>query len=280
VGLDLEAGNNAQMDGMERTLTITAAGAGQMDSKQLKVAVLFLPAGDASGSGHRVVKQGSVRNWFYETLTLARPAGKLELVLIPQDKHDDPPTFYIMVEKVSVGQFLRFTKAPESQGQVGDGWNAADPKEYPALGMTWKEAELFAENWAGGGLPSTRQWDKAAGYSEWESKGGKDEQAGPFRGRWGGAHPLDIAVGGNKKALGDAQDDWCTTSGCRDMAGNGKEWTSTARPGNNQLMELRGQSFEVSVPLLFKDLKRGIVAVKYQAKRDLDLGFRVVVEPQ
>jgi formylglycine-generating enzyme required for sulfatase activity len=84
--------------------------------------------------------------------------------------------------------------------------------------------------------------------------------------------------------VGEAADDE-SPFGCRDMAGNGKEWTRdlsaddrtvplTNPQGEN--VRLRGQSYQVAEPAQYKSLAAGVWPYGDTAP---DIGFRVVLEP-
>ena len=150
--------------------------------------------------------------------------------LIDRRKDGQPDPFYIMRDKVWVGLFRAF--ADEDPARVRNSkWNKDADERWPALGVTGPEAQAFAE-WLGGpgrgSLPTCDQWDQAAGKNE------GDGRTGPFQ-------PIDnprdcrglIAVGGldaKPQPVGSAPLD-ISPRGCRDMSGNGWEWTRLP-PGN------------------------------------------------
>ena len=95
-------------------------------------------------------------------------------------------------------------------------------ESWPVLRVDIQEAHRCAE-WLGGALPSVEQWDKAAGRFE------SDRGVGPFESPFAAG---EIAIGREKLGplpVGSAVKDVCKFSGCRDMAGNGLEWTRTFR---------------------------------------------------
>jgi hypothetical protein len=192
-------------------------------------------------------------------------------VLIDQRRETDPPSFYLMETKVSNAVFAAFAKAHPAEGEPD--W-AKLPGELPALGMSAERAQACAA-WLGGELPTTRQWDKAAGF--WDREG----RDGPAKGS-------RVAV--NRRASGprpvDAPgEDDVTVFSAKGMAGNGTEFTrDTIGPAgaNDKLVILRGQRFQAWRPLSFKDLEEqqnesDAQVQKYDAKSPFT-GFRVVVE--
>jgi formylglycine-generating enzyme required for sulfatase activity len=158
----------------------------------------------------------------------------------------------------------------------------------PVLRVTVEEAHQCA-TWLGGDLPTTRQWLTAAGRHEQ----GID---GPFMGNIGALRlGEDIAVKRQKQGpmpVGSAAKD-VSPNGCRDMAGNGREWTRTtaktdnpedddevvrfpASSGSRPKVWLMGHPYDDEEPLLFAtDVPDQVSygSVHY------NVGFRVVIEP-
>lgn len=202
----------------------------------------------------------------------------VDFVLVPRIRESDPESFYIMEDKVSVALFERFQKeqerfvssrAWEKQAQLPGDAHSLPRALRPVLGLTQDEARNFAR-WLGGDLPTTRQWDKAAG--RFEAGVGK----GPFRGNWKSDHRLLVAVNRFDKGpakIGEASADvsWC---GCHDMAGNGWEWTRDRL--DDQQVELRGQSYGADRPLYFETLQTPLTRAANQT--DVCIGFRVVLD--
>jgi formylglycine-generating enzyme required for sulfatase activity len=281
------------------------ARSGSVERRQrLQVTVLFLPARGGTGPQAETLTDSEGKS-FYTKFTWSTPGLRtpVQFALIPRQRDSDPRTFYMMVDKVSVGLFREFAGSaegkdkvpPEGQERASDrdkdrkfpGWNPGKKYEadYPVFGVTFPEAQLFAK-WMGGDVPTTEQWDKAAGFNEWD---GKDELAGPFQGRWNGDKPLDIAVGKARRPrpVGGLSLQNISNFGCRDMAGNGDEWTRTPRDPDypQEGHRLRGRSFERLTPLLFKYVKQsgsGVAEVGDAVPSESfpDLGFRVVIEPK
>jgi formylglycine-generating enzyme required for sulfatase activity len=294
VTLTVEAGQDAR-PGTAGTIRVSASAGGPEREQALRVTVLFLPSGDVQGTEPQIDPDGKS---FYKKLTWFTPGRRtpVEFMVIPHERREDPPTFYMMVNKVSVGLFREFAASPEykdkvppegqdrpppkgkDQGETLPGWNSGKwEANCPVFGVTFPEAQLFAK-WVGGDVPTTDEWDRAAGLNAWD---GKDPLTGPFQGQWDPANKPDIAVGSRKppRPVGQATAD-VSTSGCRDMAGNGFEWTRTYFDRNDPvpLLLMRGQGFGMWGPLLFKDIKDEGGAPPRRA--DKNVGFRVVIEPK
>jgi formylglycine-generating enzyme required for sulfatase activity len=208
----------------------------------------------------------------------------IEFVLVPKEARDDPDSFYIMRNKVSVGLYRKFASAHPKK-IIQKGWNQQQVgDEYPALGVGVEDAYHFAE-WVHGNLPTTKEWDKAAGFYR------PDRSEGPYKGAWGEGSKLKIAVDRSKPMpVGRAADDE-SPYGCRDMAGNGTEWTGSVASSDQrvpitnperQYVWLRGQGYDAPEPLRYKDLEEAgskkLISLRYR-DTDFDVGFRVVIEP-
>jgi serine/threonine protein kinase len=216
-------------------------------------------------------------------------------VLIPPDESRKLPAFYLMRDKVTYGLFEKFVTA-NPQAVVGDEWRKgtvlADgtikkpENDFPVFRVTAGEAARCAR-WLGGELPTARQWDKASGKYEAEA----EQRVGPFLVPWNPQVPGQIAVG--RKDLGPAPAGSSprdrSVFGCRDMAGNGYEWTRTVAlrddtrldqlvPPDNQdgglPVWLRGQTFRALSPAHFTDDPES----ELFGKRKDENGFRVVIE--
>jgi serine/threonine protein kinase len=229
----------------------------------------------------------------YDRIDYVTPEGqRIPFVLIPKKRASDPSSFYIMENKVSNDLFAEFARNDpqdveksewakgglRDQKDVGNG----NPR-HPVLRVTVTEADLFARK-MGGKLPSAHQWHKAAGLYDDET------HDGPYREPWekGG-----VAV--DRRKLGPMEVGAATNDiscfGCRDMAGNGREFTRTLsledgqevpvkdpRPG--LLVTSRGRSYSQVTPLKFRDLRRSEQRedVPY-TQADPVTSFRVVFEP-
>jgi formylglycine-generating enzyme required for sulfatase activity len=212
--------------------------------------------------------------------------------LIAESESTEPP-FYIMENKVTNGLFQKFATArPEEvrdqewrQGGLANQQPLGiDGKEnYPVFGVKVEDAHRFAR-WLGGKLPSTRQWERAAGYSA-QGKGPYQHDRRSFD------KHRDVAVDRAKEGplpAGAAAKD-VSPLGIRDMAGNGREWTRTLfdAPGLEVpvpdrsgllIVELRGQSYnEATQPLTFTPGVHPFGGCEYDQSFP-DVSFRVVLD--
>jgi serine/threonine protein kinase len=265
-----------------RQVRVRARGGDQERETFLDLTVLFLPPGYEPVTPQTL--PGYSGKLYYQRL---RQVGDptVEFVLVPKKRReeDDPGTFYLMVDKVSVRLFRRFLQETGTQAQPV--WNdQAKDDDWPVLGVTVDDAYRSAR-WLGGDLPTAAQWDKATGVYD------PDGRAGPFKGSWQTEPKPQVAVDRQEPMkVGEARDD-VSPFGCRDLAGNGQEWTRTvnngrrvplAEPVRSDWVHLRGRSFLNPQPLLYQEMqsKEGSVfGVEPYTKTLPDLGFRVVLEP-
>jgi formylglycine-generating enzyme required for sulfatase activity len=266
---------------------------------------------------------------YYKRLTLVLEDGEkgipVEFVLVAHD--GGPAPFYIMQDKVWNGLFTWFVDRAQKEWR-GDAVKAGDldtlndshwrqgaeielPKDakgrrqfsflaadkhpnLPVLGVTVEQAILLA-HWLGGKLPTTLQWDTAAGRYE------PNPQDGPFKP--GPGAEQQIAVNRKREgplAIGTSPADRSPYD-CRDMAGNGLEWTRNFKDSArevplpegsaqlNQLVELRGKRYTAPRPLRFGELKdshedesndyRPRWENEQAGPRLRQTSFRVVLEP-
>jgi hypothetical protein len=221
---------------------------------------------------------------FYSRIAVRSPRGtRVPFVLVPQRQQSDPPTFYIMVDKVWVALFRQFAEEhPERlTSQQWRDYASNRAGQNPVMGVVVHDAHEFAR-WLGGRLPTDQQWDKAAGLFEPDRIGD-----GPFLKQQG------LALNREKPAPLFEPTASVSPFGCRHMADNGKEWTRTltgARRGTIPLenrndpvsVSLRGRSFSAKQPLLFNDLadnQEEMLESHDSLTPGEDLGFRVVLEP-
>jgi serine/threonine protein kinase len=253
---------------------------------------VYLPEGFQPVDENDIVTDSSGKKYYAQIIGGSDPNMKVKFVCIPRAKGElvqgtpDLETYYIMMNKVTVAQFEDFAK----KHQIKDDWNKTPYKnapDLPALNVTVLEAYEFATKEFGGNLPTVLQWDKAAGrYSQ------NDTREGPFKGHWNGRGSLSIALGRNlddgPMPVGQATDDESPYK-CRDMAGNGREWTRNVQeqdvgfvpienPTKDHHVITRSRSFNDGDPLTFAFLKeRGGESEQYPT-RSPEIGFRVVIE--
>jgi len=198
-----------------------------INGKDSPIVDVALPPGFRPAAGAGVVDISG--RPLYDRIVRDLPAKtEVQFVLVRPTQANDPPPFYIMRDKVSNHVYGLFAKARPNE--AGDLWKlggvasdspnpvalgvAAFPN-YPVVRVSVDEARRCAA-WLGGSLPTARQWDKAAGRF--------DDAAGPFA---GDGNLSDHACGVGQGELLPANRSPIATSlfGCRDMAGNGYEWT-------------------------------------------------------
>jgi serine/threonine protein kinase len=249
---------------------------------------------------------------YYRAICCELPDGvPVDFLLISSNDSALPP-FYIMRDKVTKAQFEAALRDPRmltllTTRSKGYPWtvqartmeaarNPLPPQpnpdaQLPRMEVTVTEAHCFAELLGGkrGRLPSDRQWDKAGGRFD------HHPLEGPLMKPWNGK---DVAVGKLPQPLpvGTSELD-VSEFGCRDMAGNGREYTrDIARPQGGQLFAPlnrpnkeakvigRGKSFRGNEPFSFKLLEDNDPLSDYPERLDYatpvdNIGFRVVIEP-
>jgi serine/threonine protein kinase len=226
----------------------------------------------------------------YDHILVQAPNGpEVSFRLVPGKEGSVRP-FYIMECKVWNELYSRavagakFQKELERYRQTADWLVHKEPPAYqpgeerlPFLKAKVTEAACFAR-WLGGNLPTVQQWDTAAGYYD------QPRQEGPYRGTWTADAPLGIAVNRDAAApVGESADD-VSPYLCRDMAGNGLEWTRNAegsrfvpvdKPQPAMSVDVRGHGFVYDRPFQFAEIDEGNKNRLY----DDSAGFRVVLEP-
>jgi serine/threonine protein kinase len=260
----------------------------QPDTKtQPLPATATVAQGFTAAEGARAVKLGNDAR-IYDRIAAAHVPEAI-FVLVPALSDREKP-FYIMENKVWNDLFLRFASRPENAKMVRGDWrtngrfanDAQSHPNWPATNITVDEADRFAR-WLGGNLPHAHQWDRAAGFEIREE---------PVRRPWWPFLKPDVAVGELKEPrdVGTAADD-LSPFGCRDMAGNGREWTRDLVSDNRpiplenpglELVQLRGKAFWARNALTGANRESSIEYVSPQTKEpsfERDIGFRVVLEP-
>jgi formylglycine-generating enzyme required for sulfatase activity len=156
-------------------------------------------------------------------------------------------------------------------------WSGDEDQDFlPVLGATGPEAAKFAE-WLGargrGRLPTCEQWDQAAGKN--------DDRRKPFPGEYDPKDPAGPVVGGRSGAPRPVNRFTRDISarGCRDMSGNGLEWTRLL-PGETPFdnVRMRAKSYQSERPFTFEDTDPNKVQEFPFNSQDDTIGFRVVIE--
>jgi serine/threonine protein kinase len=213
---------------------------------------------------------------------------RVEFILVPKladesKRPDDPDTFYIMENKVWNSLYAKFLRESPDASATSQDRTGLDPK-FPAFHVPALAARQFAR-WLDGSadLPTPEQWDKAAGRFD------ANRKRGPFQEPW---QKGDLAVGRDQQgpvAVGTAPKD-ISPIGCRDMAGNGREWTREIADlvrrrwlepdsvGPDVFVRLRGGSYRSPEPLTYDTLDTAPDQHEVTETAE-DIGFRVVLEP-
>jgi formylglycine-generating enzyme required for sulfatase activity len=256
---------------------------------------IYLPDGFVRAADAGVVSVGGRE--VYEQIAYDLPdKSELVFVLILKKRAGNPEPFYILRDKVTNHAFAEFARADAGnvldagwrQGAAGDNEIPLGVKDFPfhpVVRVSVDDANRFA-GWLKGSLPTTQQWDKAAGRY--------DGAVGPFVGDGQGLRNEDFGVGLGKLLAGNRPSRATSLFGCRDMAGNGYEWTRTARgtdessvvpfdnPNWNELISLRGQTYFAYAPYRFVDRPNSRHRFKSPLKGEPgaspEVGFRIVLE--
>ncbi len=198
--------------------------------------------------------------------------------------------FYMMETKVSNDLFRVFAQTHPELLDPKSQWTELADGRLPVFNVSVKEADRFAR-WMGGELPSTKEWDTAAGYYLDE----EDQQSeGPYIKTKG---KPNVAVHGSAVPV-DAPTDDISPLGIRHMAGNGREFTRTMMDGPSEIEEgtefhrlgdgvyLRGWSYipyRKPLPLSYDDMREmskndSLFAWGGDYRPTEDTSFRVVLE--
>lgn len=295
VQVQVQARDDAPAQGK---LTVNAQ-SGSAAQVGLTVKPLDLPINCEKASDARVVEVNG-RRYYSAIEYVLYDRTRVAFVLVPRrPRTGDPETFYIMKDKVSVPLFRTFATQSSKpvrdiewyrtalayRSLAGGGGNmlrAAGLDTFPALGVHVDDAHRFAR-WLGGQLPTAQQWDRAAGRFD------DKPRRGPFDPTWQPDDKDGIAIDRattGPRAVGISSKD-VSPHGCRDMSGNGLEWTRDllkpgqqvplTQPGEFDAVLLRGRGWADKSPLTFDDLRYP----ESQPYRETspNIGFRVVIEP-
>lgn len=197
------------------------------------------------------------------------------------------PTFYIGRDPVTVSGFRRFLEA-SGHGFVGP--LPMGKERHPVGGVSWRDALAYAEHF-GGTLPSEAEWEKAAR--------GTDGRTWPWGDDWDKrrANTREVKRRGTSE-VGAFSPQGDSPYGCRDMAGNVREWTRSLwgndlgrpqfgypyQPGGDReelaasaevLRVVRGGAFH-DTSMFVRCAYRNWI---YPVFRSVDIGFRVVLSP-
>jgi formylglycine-generating enzyme required for sulfatase activity len=243
----------------------------------------------------------------YDRIVRVLPGGvRVVFLLISPKDPRDPPAFYIMRDKLCNDVFQAFVdanpdlvkdqewhKGAQVINKANDQYRDLETKDgrLPVFRVTVEEAHQCAL-WLGGDVPTTHEWLTAAGRR-------MEGAIGPFKGKIEDLKPDDIAINREDKGpmpVGEAVKD-VSPRGCRDMAGNGREWTRTnatkdtpedddvqvtlplpaGRP--SPMIWLLGQTYEAAKPMRFDDAPE---RVPYGEPPNLArfhyVGFRVAIK--
>jgi serine/threonine protein kinase len=251
----------------------------------------------------QITTAGSKR--YYDRMV--KEVGKEQAVflLIPHNRPDDPQTFYMMENKVSNALFksasedaafreslakyppryprLKWGEWCKGGMRNGEEDLLCDRDDLPVLRVNAIEAYCFAQL-LGGKLPLADQWDAAAGKGT--------GALAPFRDPAAPLMPGEVGVDRRAEGpmpVGTAKRD-ISPLGCKDMSGNGAEWTRNLAGGGQVppdvtpgkeldrflLVIVRGQRYYKKEPFHFADAPDKVLFTN----ADPAVGFRVVVEPE
>lgn len=155
-------------------------------------------------------------------------------------------SFYIDVHEVTNKEYSEFIKAtgrtaPKNWSKVEYPANAGD---HPVLFVTKEDAEAYAA-WANKRLPTEEEWEKAARGTDgrifpWGNEFDPEEAATADSDLEFIAHGLCTVNTANKVGLAPGD---ISPYGVHDMAGNVREWTSTASARKKGFVVVKGGSW-------------------------------------
>jgi formylglycine-generating enzyme required for sulfatase activity len=211
------------------------------------------------------------------------------------DRQVDVSGFWIGAHAVTNEQFAAFLRAtgkldpPPKEEELRYHSErivrvASGNQGYPVSLITWHEAAAYCE-WAGGGLPTEAEWEKAARGSDGRAFPWGDEPDPQRANTIETSHPFPDGVPVGQFA------EWASPYGCVQMAGNVSEWCADwfdpgaysgpvgrnpAGPAHGTQKVCRGGS--TARPLVFARTSCRVFGPPH--KRLDFVGFRLVVRPQ
>jgi formylglycine-generating enzyme required for sulfatase activity len=169
--------------------------------------------GFEKGNTMKNPKDGSVFVWV--------PAGTF--LYGPNNDPTEIPGYWIAKDCVTWDQYLTFCRSTHRKFPEDPKFNNA-PKNYggdsPVVMVSWDDATAYA-NWADASLPTEKQWEKAARYT--------DGRRYPWGNVWNPAlaQVSEVSDGSaTSTAPVDKHDAGESPYGCRDMVGNVFQWVS------------------------------------------------------
>ena len=186
--------------------------------------------------------------------------------------------FYLAETETTLEAYRTFLDAvPNQTGRrvaSRDPTNRGDPRDYPALGLTYRNVVAYCD-WFGGRLPTEAEWEKAA------------RTAKGFDNVWGQGEPLfhtDRQPGQIVSVASDGEDR--SLYGIYDLAGNAREWTGDLFAANTYRQDALSSPLDPTGPkrggervIRGRDDRFSVVARAPQGMSTPNptLGFRVAV---
>ena len=236
---------------------------------------IYVPPQFTSAANAKVITLGSRK--LYDRIIFKLKNGEEALFVLINPAPPDKP-FYMMEGKVWNSFFDEFAFANPDAVRKTE-WQRVDPHQ-PAVRIRMSEALAFA-HWLGGKLPTTKQWDEAAGIHNRAGRDGPSLKEGT------------AAIGIEKpRSFNEAVKDYGPND-LRDMAGNGREFTLNVltaegaartapleRPTAQDLVILRGRNFTLTKPLSYTELDQEskVPQTQFYVKGSPYTSFRVVLE--
>jgi serine/threonine protein kinase len=234
----------------------------------------ILPARAIADAKARIVPLADGRK-VYDTIVIPVDGRAVRFRLIDGSQAPRPtPPFYMMESKVWNSLFRIGKTSPPT-------FSEANGPDAPVTGATFEEATAFARSVLGGKLPSTIEWDLAAGYYE---KTGRNDVTNV------GGKPR-FMISKPKPTNGPDSADDINHFLLRDMAGNGREWTRMILTANgerefdstplsaSERIILRGRNYTLSSPLTFQILlyEQTTPQANFATARSPYTSFRVAI---